>query len=89
MARRMSNRDRIARMRDEAEVQGRERDKARAWAGQPPRMRAVWAVKDGAGTIVKVFPYARKDDAQAEAERLREGGRHTYIVVPHKVPFDG
>jgi len=85
----MSNRDRIARMRDEAEIGDREREKVRATAGQPPRMRAVWAVKDGAGRIVKVFPYPRKDDAQAEAERLREGGRHTFIVVPHKVPFEG
>jgi len=85
----MSNRDRIARMRDEADLGEREREKVRASAGQPPRMQAVWAVKNGAGVIVKTFPYARKDDAQAEAERLREGGRHTFIVVPHKVPFPG
>jgi len=85
----MSNRNRIARMRDEAELGALEREKAQASAGQPPRMMAVWAVKNGAGEIVKVFPYARKDDAQADAEARREGGRHTFIVVPHKVPFEG
>ena len=85
----MSNRDRIERLREEADLNERERAKTQAAAGQPPRMMAAWAVKSGEGTIVKVFPYARKDDAQAEAERLREGGRHTFIVVPHKVPFAG
>lgn len=76
MARRSSNRDRIARMRDEADA---------AREGQPQgKTIAVWAVKNGAGEIVATFPYARKSDAEADARRRMEEEERDFIVVPHK-----
>ncbi len=84
MARRMSNRNRIDRMREEADATQAEKGKAPAETG---RMAAVWAVKDGHGEVVAVYPYARKTAAEAEAERLKTENRKAYIVCPHKVPF--
>lgn len=82
MARRMSNRDRISRMREEAAATGREKGPV-----DTGRLRAVWAVKDGHGEVVATFPYPRKSLAEAEATRLKEANRRAYIVCPHKVPF--
>ena len=86
MARRMSNRDRLERLREEAHLAEKERGKQERNAG---RMLAVWAVKDGMGEVVATFPYPRKEDAEREAARLKEANRRTYIVAPHKIPFDG
>ena len=84
----MSNRGRIDRMREEADATLAEtattKGKAPAETG---RMAAVWAVKDGHGEVVAVFPYPRKTAAEAEAERLKKENRRAYIVCPHKVPF--
>ena len=96
----MSNRDRIDRMQEEADVTQREREaaaKERQRAGgtparkstaDPGRLKLVWAVKDGGGEIVATYPYSRKDAATAEAARLEQTEQRTYIVCPHKVPFD-
>ena len=84
----MSNRDRMDRLREEAEIKGSERsakDRAEANAG---RLRAVWAIKNGMGEVVATFAYPRKADAEREAARLKEANRATYIVCPHKIPFD-
>jgi len=63
---------------------------ARARAtGEPGRMFAVWAIKDGMGEVVATYPYPRKADAEREAVRLKEVNRKTYIVAPHKIPADG
>jgi hypothetical protein len=82
----MSNRDRLERLREEAHLADRERSSKERNAG---RMLAVWAIKDGLGEVVATFPYARKEDAEREAVRLKEANRKTYIVAPHKIPFDG
>ena len=98
----MSNRDRIARMREEANAVQKEKEekrKADAAAGVtkrtrssasagPERLKAVWAIKDGSGEIVATYPYAFKADAEAEAGRLKNTQNRDYIVCPHKVPFD-
>ena len=57
-------------------------------SSEPVRLKAVWAVKDGAGQIVATYPYAFKSAAEAEADRLRTAEKRDYIVCPHKVPFD-
>ena len=85
----MSNRDRLARMRDEADAASNERDARDRKKRNAGRMLAVWAVKDGMGEVVATFPYPRKADAEREAERLKSAERKTYIVAPHKIPFDG
>ena len=85
----MSNSDRLSRLREEAEIKQSERsakDRAERNAG---RLRAVWAIKDGAGNVVVTFAYPRRADAEREAQRLKEANRATYIVCPHKIPFDG
>jgi len=99
----MSNRDRISRMREEVNATEREQKekrkaratttgtpkRTRATAGsEPERLKAVWAVKDGAGQIVATYPYAFKGAAEAEASRLKTAEKRDYIVCPHKVPFD-
>ena len=100
----MSNRDRISRMREEADATQREQEdkrKARAASdaasprrprssatSEPARLKAVWAVKDGAGEIVATYPYAFKAAAEAEAARLKTTDQRDYIVCPHRVPFD-
>jgi hypothetical protein len=100
MGRRMSNRDRIARMRAEADAA--EKEKAERRAQQPPstpkeakqaaaagvRMKVVWAVKDPHGEILTTYPYPNKAQAEAEAGRLREADGRSYIVTPEKVPMD-
>ena len=96
MARRMSNRDRLERLREEAEIGEREKKKARATptrksrakSSEPARFKFVWAVKDGAGEIVAVYPYARKPAAEAEAEKRKQAERRHFMVLKHKVPFD-
>jgi hypothetical protein len=85
----MSNRDRIARMREEASANERDRSSVRKTGGGPARLMAVWAVKNGAGEIVATFPYARRDAAVAEAERRNAADRSSYIVCPHRMPFNG
>jgi hypothetical protein len=105
MARRMSNRDRISRMREEVDATEREQKEKRksnataaatgapkrtraTASSEPVRLKAVWAVKDGAGQIVATYPYAFKSAAEAEADRLRTAEKRDYIVCPHKVPFE-
>jgi hypothetical protein len=97
----MSNRDRIDRMRAEADAAQREREQKRKEAGDKParsragkaakpagRMKIVWAVKDPAGKIVKTFPYPLKAAAEADAkERTGETGRE-HMVRPEKVPME-
>lgn len=84
----MSNRDRIDRMRAEAEAAQREKKTTRAAAGGPARFKFVWVVKDGAGEIVATYPYARKEAAEAEAERRKRNESRHFMVAKHKVPFD-
>ena len=84
----MSNRQRIDRMREEAELGATEREKVRKKASEPARFKFVWAVKDGAGEVVAVYPYARKPAAEAEAERRKQAERRHFMVLKHKVPFD-
>jgi endonuclease YncB( thermonuclease family) len=85
----MSNRDRLERLREEASLADKERSAKERKESNAGRMLAVWAIKDGMGAVVATFPYPRKADAEAEAARLREANRKTYIVAPHKIPFDG
>lgn len=99
----MSNRDRISRMREEADATKREKEEKRKTAAvtgstpkrtrstassEPERLKAVWAIKDGAGEIVATYPYAFKSAAEDEANRLKSSKNRDYIVCPHKVPFE-
>lgn len=101
MPRPTSNRDRIARMAEEAAAAKKlkeEKQKAapvrkprastkRAVAG-PPRMKLVWTVYDVASRVVKTFAYADKAAAEAEAARLTESKNVAHTVRSDKVPME-
>jgi len=90
MARRMSNRARIDRMREEAELSAdakKKKDKARAVADGTGAMRVVWSVCDVAGNPVSVHPYPQKDKAEAEAKALTDVKGETHFVRRDKVPI--
>jgi len=101
MARRMSNRDRVDRLRAEADATERaKKEKAAATpvkkkatrkrkTAEPLRLKIVWAVKDHTRTIVKTFPFAYKALAEAEAKRLTNSTTRDHIVDRQKVPFTG
>ena len=94
MAGRMSNRDRIAHLRAEAEAAAREKAAAKAEraarpsarkstrkeAPKPARVRIVWAICDPAGKEVQHFPYAQEQEARAEAQRLTAANGRTHFV---------
>ncbi|HEX5138038.1 MAG TPA: hypothetical protein VFY93_13765 [Planctomycetota bacterium] len=98
MPRRMSNRDRIDRMREEAAATAKEKEtkakpaarepKARKGAAPVPagRMKIVWAVCAVNGSVVKTFPYPEKAAAEAEVRRLSEQAPHH--LRAEKVPFE-
>ncbi|MBL9076774.1 MAG: hypothetical protein JNL08_04675 [Planctomycetes bacterium] len=90
----MSNRDRIAHLRAEAEAAAKEKAAAKAakaaqpaarkakgkTAPAPARVRIVWAVCDHAGKEVQQFPYAQEQEARAEAQRLTAASGRTHFV---------
>jgi hypothetical protein len=92
----MSNRDRIARMQEEAEARTKESAKERAKeradgrapakAAAPGRMKIVWAVCAVNGTVVKTFPYPEKARAEAEVARLSAEAPHH--LRAEKVPLE-
>jgi hypothetical protein len=92
----MSNRDRIARMQEEAALTAKEKEtKAKAAPKEPKkkgatapvgRLKIVWAVCAVNGSIVKTFPYPDKASAEAEVKRLSEQAPHH--LRAEKVPFE-
>jgi len=92
----MSNRDRIAHLRAEADAAAKEKAAAKAEkAAKPPaarkssskkaaaptgRVRIVWAVCDSSGKEVQQFPYAQEKEARAEAQRQSTATGRTYFV---------
>ena len=96
MPRRMSNRDRIDRLREEAELKAKEKPapkepkapKAKAAAAPAGRMKIVWAVCAVNGSVVKTFPYPLKASAEEEVKRLTEETQAPHHLRAEKVPFD-
>jgi len=97
----MSNRDRIARMAEEADATAKEKPAPKepkdpkapkAKKGAAPRvasrMKIVWAVCAVNGSIVKTFPYPEKANAEAEVARLTEEKQASHHLRAEKVPFD-
>jgi hypothetical protein len=93
---RMSNRDRIARAREEAEAKAKEKPPPKepktGKAAAPRatgRMKIVWAVCAVNGSVVKTFPYPQKASAEAEVARLTQETQAAHHLRAEKVPFDG
>lgn len=101
---RMSNRDRIAHLRAEADAAAKEKDAKKAAkaaepkkarksptrkaAAPPGKVRIVWAVCDQSGKVVQQFPYAQEKEARAEAEQLATSTGRTHFVKQTDVAAD-
>jgi hypothetical protein len=99
----MSNRDRIAHLRAEADAAAKEKEVARAVKAARPaaarksaskavppvgRIRLAWNVCDQRGKPVKQFPYAQEQEAHAECERLTQESGRSHFVAKAEVPVD-
>jgi hypothetical protein len=94
----MSNRDRIARAAEEAELA--EAQKAAKKAAEKStgrtsrrtekavRMKVVWEICNVAGKTVKSFPYSEKAAAEAESAALARSTGRPHVVRAAKVPMD-
>ena len=99
----MSNRDRIARAAEEAQLRAAEKAEKsektakkptkKAPAGrsgssaQPARMKIVWDVCDGAGKAVKTFAYPDKALAEAEMDSRTRSSGRPHTLRATKVPM--
>lgn len=104
MAGRMSNRERIERLRAEADAAAKEKAAAKAAKAVGPakpgpasgrhkaapggRVRIVWAVCDPSGNIVEQFPYAQEQQARVQAQQRSATTGRTYFVKQADVPVD-
>jgi hypothetical protein len=93
MVRRMSNRDRIARMAAEKAVDKKKKPSAAAAAKAAPekaatRMKLVWVVCDNAGEIVKTFGFGEQTAAKEEAAKLSEKKGKLHFVKKDKAPLE-
>ncbi|MGH7163745.1 MAG: hypothetical protein ACREID_09695 [Planctomycetota bacterium] len=101
MGRRMSNRDRIARMAEERAARAREKDRKRESPADAPaparaprkpkgavRMKIVWTLCDPNGKVLKTYPYPEKAAAESDAAKLAASKGAEYRVKPHKVPME-
>ncbi len=97
----MSNRERIERLRAEADATAREKAEAKekkaaaprkksasAAAAEKPvsRVRFVWSLRGPTGAEVKRFPYAQEAEARAEAEQLTASTGRTHFVTKAEEP---
>ncbi len=97
MAKRLSNRQRIDRMAEEASIEAEEKEpktevrkasRSKKTAPKPKRMKFIWSVVDANSKEVASFPYPAKDAAEARAAELSEktGKAHTVNCV--RVPME-
>ena len=93
MVRRMSNRDRIARLAAEKAADKKKKPSTAAGAKAAPekaatRMKLVWAVCDNAGEVVKTFDFSALETAKEEAARLSEKKGKLHFVKKDKAPLE-
>ena len=95
MAQRSSNRDRIDRMAQEADVGRKEKEAAAAAKKASPakkttkkaaskpvgRTKVVWLLCDQAGRTVETYPYPEEQAARAEAQKRTEETGKTHFVT--------
>ena len=96
MAKRLSNRQRIERMAEEASIEAEEKEpktvvrkasRSRKTAPAQKRMKFIWTVVDENSKEIASFPYPGKSEAEARAAELSEktGKAHTVNCV--RVPM--
>ena len=95
MARRMSNRERIQRLAEEAAARAKERAEKRKQASsrgatksqKKVRMCAVWGVFNNSYRLISSFPYNSRADAEAKAEELTKNRNVAHFVELVKKPM--
>ncbi len=96
MAKRLSNRQRIERMAEEASIEAEDKEpkaevrkatRSRKTAPAQKRMKFIWSVVDANSKEIASFPYPGKSEAEARAAELSEktGKAHTVNLV--RVPM--
>ena len=97
MAKRLSNRQRIERMAEEASIKAEEKEpktgarKASGSRKAPPkqkRMKFIWTVVDEKSKEMGSFPYPAKDEAEARASELSEKTGKAHTVNRVRVPME-
>ncbi len=103
MAKRLSNRQRIERMAEEASVEAENKEqgvqaaesvpgvrkpvRSRKTASKPTRMKLVWRVVDQNFREIASFPYREKPQADARAAELSQKTGQTHKVNSVRVPM--
>ncbi len=97
MAKRLSNRERIERMAEEAAIEVEEKEpktatpkapRARKTAAPQRRMKFIWKVVDSNSKEVATFPYAEESQAHARAAELSEKTGKPHTVNRVRVPME-
>ena len=96
MAKRLSNRQRIERMAEEASIKAEEKEPktggrrasgSKKGAPRQQRMKFVWSVVDANSKEIASFPYPAKGAAEARAAELSEKTGKTHTVNCVRVPM--
>jgi hypothetical protein len=96
MAKRLSNRQRIERMAEEASIKAEEKEPktvvrkasgSRKAAPTPKRMKFIWRVVDEKSKEIASFPYPGKCEAEARASELSEKTGKAHAVNLVRVPM--
>ncbi len=103
MAKRLSNRQRIERMAEEASIEAEDKEQpaeekepktrvrkasgSRKTAPKQKRMKLIWTVVDANSKEIASFPYPAKDEAQARASELSEKTGKAHTVNSVRVPM--
>jgi hypothetical protein len=103
MAKRLSNRQRIERMAEEASLEAKDKEqgaeereaeptvrkapRAKKSAPKQKRMKLVWRVIDPTAREVASFPYREKPQADARAAELSQKTGKTHTVTSFAVPM--
>jgi hypothetical protein len=97
MAKRLSNRQRIERMAEEASIKAedtepktevRKAPRSRKAAPKAKRMKFIWTVVDEKSKEIASFPYPAKDEAEAKAAALAEKTGKAHKVIQVRVPME-
>jgi len=104
MAKRLSNRQRIERMAEEASIKAKDKEQdaedtepkprarkassSRKTAPKQKRIKLIWRVVDANSKEIASFPYPAKDEAQARASELSEKTGKTHTVNSVRVPME-
>jgi len=97
MARRLSNRQRIERMAEEASIKAEHKEAktgvrkasgSRKTSRVQKRMKFVWSIVDEKSREIASFPYREQREAEVRASELSEKTGKTHTVNRVRVPME-